>query len=339
MANGIQHTFFEYIRNSLPPNFSLAEALAELLDISTDSAYRRIRGEKMLSFEEIQLLCNRFKISVDQVLGLNTNNTTFSGDFINASNFNLDHYVQSMIDQLTLVNSFNEREMIYFAKDVPVFHYLMFPELAAFKFFIWMKTLIPDQPVTVNDSSMDEILETLVKKCRQLSRLYISIPGTEILSPENTTTTQWQIEYYREAKLFRSEKEVAVLYDKLDEMNNHMERQAEAGKKFLPGTTPGTDAAPYKLYINDFAIGDNTVLIKADNSRFCFVSHNSINYFFTRDERFMDYTAQFLNNVIRKSILVSSVGEKERAMFFNHTRRQIDKCRQTYLKSSGIIDY
>jgi hypothetical protein len=197
-----------------------------------------------------------------------------------------------------------------------------------------MKTIIPGQSANGQSESLDSIMTSLLAYSKKLADLYVRIPGTEILSPGNTATTQWQIEYAHEARLFRSEVEMEVLYDKLHEMNDHMERQAEAGKKFLPGQSPAT-GANYKLYVNDFVIGDNTVLIKAESAEVCFINHNAINYFFTRDRRFVKYTARFLESVIRKSILISSAGEKERSIFFNHTRRQIDLNRKSLVKAGG----
>lgn len=332
--NDIQHIFFESIRNSLPRNISLADELATVLNISTDSVYRRIRGEKMLSLEEIQLLCSHFRISIDEALSLHTNTTSFSGRFLDTHSFNLDKYLQDMLEQLSQIDVLQNKELIYFCKDVPLFQYFMFPELAAFKFFVWMKTLLPGNPANGQSENPDSIMTSLLAYCKKLADVYVRIPGIEILSPGNTATTQWQIEYARDAKLFKSAIELEVLYDKLHEMNDHMERQAEEGKKFLPGQSPSS-GVDYKVYVNDFVIGDNTVLVKADSSEVCFISHNAINYFFTRDKRFISYTRQFLENVIKKSIVISSAGEKERSMFFNHTRRQIDQSRKDLLRSAG----
>jgi hypothetical protein len=331
----IQHIFFESIKGSLPRNISLADEVADVLDISADSAYRRIRGEKMLSLEEIQVLCNHFKISVDEVLSLHTNATSFSGRFLDASTFSLDKYLQDMLEQLSSINHLQSKELIYFCKDVPIFQYFMFPELAAFKFYVWMKTLLPGQVANGQSESLDSIMTSLLAYSKKLADIYVQIPGTEILSPGNTGTTQWQIEYARDARLFKSEIEMEVLYDKLHEMNDHMERQAEAGKKFLPGQ-PYASGADYKLYVNDFVIGDNTVLVKGETGEVCFINHNAINYFFTRDRRFIKYTGRFLENVVRKSILISSAGEKERSIFFNHTRWQIDQSRKNLVRSAGL---
>ena len=45
----IQGNFFKQIKQNLPAHLSLADEVAELLNISQDSAYRRIRGEKSLA--------------------------------------------------------------------------------------------------------------------------------------------------------------------------------------------------------------------------------------------------------------------------------------------------
>ncbi|MDH4296849.1 MAG: hypothetical protein OEV74_11250, partial [Cyclobacteriaceae bacterium] len=59
IPNSIQSAFLEQIRKRLRPNVSFADALADALSISRDSAYRRIRGETVLSLDEVKILCNQ----------------------------------------------------------------------------------------------------------------------------------------------------------------------------------------------------------------------------------------------------------------------------------------
>ena len=72
VSNGSQQIFFQHIKTVLPAHLSLADEVAELLNISNDSAYRRIRGEKPIALEEIKKLCIHFKISLDQFMHLNS---------------------------------------------------------------------------------------------------------------------------------------------------------------------------------------------------------------------------------------------------------------------------
>lgn len=62
--------FFQYIKTKAPSHISFVDEIADLLAISNDSVYRRIRGGKMISLEEISKIASHFKVSVDQLLNL-----------------------------------------------------------------------------------------------------------------------------------------------------------------------------------------------------------------------------------------------------------------------------
>ncbi len=64
-STGAQQIFFGHIKGLLPQHISFVDEIAEVLNISNDSAYRRIRGEKSITLEEIKKLCTTFKISLD----------------------------------------------------------------------------------------------------------------------------------------------------------------------------------------------------------------------------------------------------------------------------------
>ena len=57
-----QAQFFKRLKPTIPAFSSLAAEVAATLKVSMDSAYRRIRGEKLLDFNEISLLCQEFKV-------------------------------------------------------------------------------------------------------------------------------------------------------------------------------------------------------------------------------------------------------------------------------------
>jgi plasmid maintenance system antidote protein VapI len=75
----IQGNFFKQIKQNLPAHLSLADEVAALLNISQDSAYRRIRGEKSLALDEIQLLATHYKISLDNFMNIQSESIVFRG--------------------------------------------------------------------------------------------------------------------------------------------------------------------------------------------------------------------------------------------------------------------
>ena len=122
--------------------------------------------------------------------------------------------------------------------------------------------------------------------------------------------------------------DIVGLHDCLLMMINHIERQAEAGCKFSLDGLPAYNRAAYKLYINEFILGDNTNLAVLNDSKVAYINHSVLNIIWTRDPEFTEYTYQHIQNIIRKSTLVSDVAEKERNRFFNTMREKIENRRK-----------
>ena len=73
----IQDAFFKQIKTQTDGKISMVDEIADLLHISNDSAYRRIRGETSLTFQEIGLLSNKYGISVDRLAMGHSNQVAF----------------------------------------------------------------------------------------------------------------------------------------------------------------------------------------------------------------------------------------------------------------------
>jgi hypothetical protein len=329
----LQINLFQHIKFALPSNLSLADEVADVLDVSIDSAYRRIRGEKQLSFEEIQKLSNHFHVSIDKILNIKSNSVLFSGNYIRHKDFDFLKYLDDQYKSFTYVDSFEQKELIYFSKDIPIFYYYMFPELAAFKFFVWMKTLLQFPEYTFEKFSAEKIDDIFFEKAKKIAAISCQIPTTEILNVENIQTTLRQIEYYKDTKLFASKSELDLMYTKLEEMIDHMENICVAGRKYLPGQKPLIAHPALKMYVNDFVIGDNNNLAILKGSKMCFVPHNTMNILSTQDEEFCNYSHDFIQNIIRKSTQISDIGERERVVFFNMIRERIDLYKHNEIKT------
>ena len=53
--NNMQLLFFQQIKELLPPHLAGADEIARVLNVSRDSAYRRMRGEKILRVGSIAI--------------------------------------------------------------------------------------------------------------------------------------------------------------------------------------------------------------------------------------------------------------------------------------------
>jgi hypothetical protein len=153
------------------------------------------------------------------------------------------------------------------------------------------------------------------------------------MNVENILTTLRQIEYYKDTGIFASKDELELLYSKLYEMIDHMENTCTIGKRYMPGQKPLHADAQVKVYVNDFVIGDNSNVVVLNEKKLCFINHNVMHFMLTQDETFSNYSYNFIQNIIQKSNLISEVGERERAMFFNMIRQRIDLHKQNEIKT------
>lgn len=83
----------------------------------------------------------------------------------------------------------------------------------------------------------------------------------------------------------------------------------------------------FELYKNDLLIADNTILFRIGERRIVFIPYNSFNILTTTNEIFCKQTDDYLANLISKCQKISTIGEKERQIFFNRMEQKIQKVR------------
>ena len=320
----VQQLFFQHIKANLPPHLSLVDEVAEVLNISNDSAYRRIRGEKVIGLEDIQKLCSHYKVSLDQFLHLKSEALIFTGRVNYESETVFEDYLESVYKNLSMINSFEKRHLFFLMKDIPPFVHFQVPELSAFKFYFWMRSILHyDSMQKLRFSISDTMYDKYYVLSKNVIEAYNKVPTTEIWNVESINSTIRQIEFFRESGLYKNPGDVKILYEKLEELINHIERQAETGLKFNIGTGPTKQSATYRLFVNEFVTLDNTLLAEMNEVRLTFINHSVLYFVTTRDEQFNNAMFTNLDNLMKKSTLISEVGEKERVRFFNRLRDKI----------------
>lgn len=323
-SNNSQIRFFQHIKSILPANVSFVDEIADLLEISNDSAYRRIRADKPISFEELQKLCVKYKVSLDQFLNLQSDAFIFTGKLGDEVNFYFENWLQEVLKQYSIISSFEKKHIYFLIKDLPFNLHFQIPELAAFKFFVWMQCFSGYQVAKGIKFAFDyPRFEEHNAIAQKIVHVYNTIPTTEIWNTEAINTTIRQIEYYHEAGGLVSIEQAHILFDKLEQLVNHIEKEAELGLKFRIGEQPNSAAAEYRLFNNELIIGDNSVLAELGDMRVTFLNHSFMHFIGTRDQAFNTAMFNNLNNIMQKSTLISSRDERERIQFFNRLREEM----------------
>jgi hypothetical protein len=312
-----QDFLFQRIKETLPSHVSLVDAVSEILHVSSDSAYRRIRGETPLVLEEAKILCDHYHLSLDTILHIKSGSTLFQNIRINADHYRYDRYLTDLISQLKHIGGFIQKEIIYQTKDVPIFHNFYFTPLIAFRYFFWMKTLLRHPDFAERHFELDCVPDEIVKLSHELIKEYNKIPSTEIWNTECINTAIMQIEFYKDSGYFTSTADIKTIYDALEQTFVHLKDQVEDGCKFLPGENARGRKENFRFFYNRVFLGDNTILVKTDRVKTVFLNYDVLNYLSTTDESFCNPCYEDMQNLLKRSTLISRTSEKHRNIFFN----------------------
>ena len=311
-----QEFLFQRIKELLPPHASLVDSVANILHVSSDSAYRRIRGETPLVLDEARELCQYFKLSLDQILNVKGGATLFQNVRIHTNNYNYEKYLRGLIQLVEYAGSFIHKEIIYQTKDMAVFHNFYYRPLTAFRYFFWMKSIIQDPGFADRDFEFSILSAEAEKLSKELVMAYNKVPSIEICNTECINSTISQIEFYKESGLFTSSADIRMVYESLEETIIHLKNEVEYGAKFMPEENPESKKSNFRFFYNRIILGDNTVLVVTDRVKTVFINYDVLNYMSTQDEGFCNPCYDDLHRMMKKSTLISQTSEKQRNIFF-----------------------
>jgi hypothetical protein len=324
LANSnLQVEFFARLKTYLPPHLSLVEELVDLLQISHDSVYRRIRGEKPIALEELKIISDHFRISLDALLCQKSNAVLFFRGEEEEKVSGFDEYLKGILKQMKYFNSFARRQMFYLCKDAPIFYFYLYPEIAAFKTFFWCRSVL-NEPDLINDKFdlNKHGFEQYYLVGKEIVKEYNCINSVELWNYESFNSTINQIEFYRDAGIFSSRENLEAVVESLVKVFDYLQELARNGVK---PSNISAEKKEVQFYINEIIIGSNTVLVHLDDQRMSIITYSVLKYLMTKDAQLCHDTFTSFNNLKNKSVLISQAGEKERARFFNTLRDKAHK--------------
>jgi hypothetical protein len=325
--------FIKRIKKVVPANISLADEIAGVLEISNDSAYRRLRGETAITLDEAMLLCNHFKINLDTSDSKTQGKVTFVYKSIGNEPDDLEEYLESVLHDFDLLKNAEYIHLSFAAEDIPLFHHLEYEYLTPFKFFYWKKAILGDPQVENEMFNRSLISDKSIALAKKIAATYNQIACTEVWTSNTVESTLSQIKYFWEAGLFETGDDAVRVIDDVLLMIEHIKKQADLGCKFSRySEKPGADKGSFDLYACEVQIGNNSVFIQADQTKSSYLSFNTFNSLFTFNLEYCLENERWINNLIKKSILISSVSEKQRYQFFKSMISMAQRLRNQILQ-------
>lgn len=323
-ASLIQSQFLAKIEDLIPAGTSLVAELADVLEISNDSAYRRMRGETLLSIDEIIRLCDQFRISFDAFARRESGLVTFRYTNIEPKITSFVQYLQSLQTDLERIAKAKFSQIIYACEDIPVFHHYAFDLIANFKMFYWMRSIMNVPELDNSYFKPEMVPQELRDQAHAIIHLYSQVPSIEIWCETTVQSTLKQIEYYWESGMFETKEEALAVCASLRMEIASIQKQAENSRKSVGDTPAGTPEKNYELYYSDIELTNNCVLVKMDAVQAVYLGHFSFYTMATLNEVYCEKTNAWLSSIIKKSTLISGVAEKQRYQFFRKAFKMMD---------------
>jgi len=302
------------LRNKTIGKSQLAQELTDLLHISQESVYRRLRCETAFTADEVAILASHFHFSLDELI---TNNPSgrisvrFQSLFKQKKVF--IGYLDSVIQ--TIKNVKQEKGSItYMARDLPISQSFQNQTLREFKIYYWTRVVLnrpPMQGYLLGDkidlgpinTSIDELMDH-----------YKHTQSVEFWSEDTLNSTLRQINYCYEFNLFRDASSCSDVLDSLISMLNHIEKKLDNHQE---------EDHSFQFYVSEVELSNNYIFLKSQEKRRVFLNFNTFNSLASNHPSFCDEVELMITHARQKSGLISGQSDIARKKYFNKMRNKV----------------
>jgi len=316
MVSELNKRLITKILNRIPKNRKVVVYLVNVLNISRESAYRRIRGDIPFTVEELITLAIDLEFSIDAFYDPEKQNHAFY-DLTRVEHDSNDFFVfvlKKYNELLEKVNCAKKVESTMAFNSFPTPFYAEFSHLFKFAYYKW---LYQENEISRNNPYSEVTLPSearLFQKKIQENMLRGS-NMVLILDMNIFLNLIKEIQYFYQRKLLTNE-EMLSLKDDILHLIEQYERMSQTG-------TIGTNKI--QLYLSSLCINSNTICFDYDGSTDPLFWIFTINPVVIQNKEFASMQKKWLNSLKRQSALITQSNEIMQAEFFFQQREFIDK--------------
>lgn len=320
----VQNYFIDQLKLILPDNLVLAQEISDILEITLDSAYRRIRCETLLSIDEVFKISSKYNLNIDDVFSNTSNTVRFDYIKLTDSELNFENYLLSIMSHIKELNKYENRKLIYVAEEMPIFYSFSSQKLTEFKLFYWQRSVLNISKYQKIKFEWGLFSQKIIDAARNTYNHYLTVPSQEIWTTETLNASLKQIKYYFDTGLINKKIALELLVD-YKEVVLKVQNNAEIGKKNINDINQ-----TFKLYNCNVVLGTNCIYTIMGNLKHSFISFNTLNSLKTNNPEFCNETEHWIKNIQQKSTLISKINEKERHHFFSTILNLLEKYYQNF---------
>jgi len=304
------------ILKHIPKNNNQVDYLANTLNISRESAYRRIRCAIPFTVEELVTLAINLDFSIDTIYENEKHNHSFH-DLSQMQNNTDDFFVLMLKNSYELIENIRvakKREAIMALNTFPPLLYVNYPALFKFMYYKW---LIQD-----NDSSQSKLFAETVLPDKAI--LFQKKIKGNILSCEKVVLILdmnvflnliKEIQYYYNRKLLTND-EIILLREDILRLIEEFERIVQTGTYRY---------AKIQIYLSSLCINLNSIHYSYDENVEPLFWIFTIYPVIIKNAKIISMQLKWINMLKRQSALITQSNEIMQAEFFFRQREYVNK--------------
>jgi hypothetical protein len=310
-----QRKLFELIKHKLPPKENLARAIAEVLHLGTDAAYKRLSTERLLDIHELMQLMQHYQLQwMDIALPLSPDQLWMQQRHFGSTRNSLHAYLQDLLHTFEYWKKQGCQQVCITQNELGVFQLAAAPELCQFYLFLWQKHVLNLSDFKHQKFSLQEAQATLQPLCEAMYEVYLQLPSLELWVSRTPLLLRQQLQYYQEAGLFDNENDHTALLRVYDKFVEHLALETQEARKIHFITQD--PHAPCQRYYHELLSGELALCASLNDSRHVWLQSQSLQVLYTQDAKF---TEPFLSNwqgLCHKAIHLNQQNEKWLSAFF-----------------------
>ncbi len=322
--NRFQVQFLHQLAERFEERGLMIQALSQTLSLSKDATYRRLRGDTVLSADELMALAEKYQLS----LSLDPTGIPFKYNQFEHAIRSPEDYFKQLEQYLHLVELLPDKTLYYATGDLPFFYEMLSPRLMSFKLYIYGITAWNFEAWKQQPFHPSLIDNRVLEMADRIGRTAYRIPGQELWTMSLLDTTLNQVEYMLLTGKFADNQDAVLILDEIKSTVHHLEKMASLGKKFAPGSDPSNSEVPFALSHNELINTNSIILIYSPVQSLLFITFVTPNYIHTKDDQLCARLQSWFADLVTVSNPLDASSGKYRSWYFNHLHEQVKRTRQ-----------
>ncbi|WP_163320795.1 helix-turn-helix domain-containing protein [Dysgonomonas sp. 520] len=316
MSNNIRTSIINKLLELMPPQTKPVDYLSDILDISKESAYRRLSGKMSFDIEELVTLSEELGFSLDELVALSDRNSKIVIDIKVEKDpkqgfmERMKRFKKSIDDRLSDEYSYSVAALNYLPSELCV-HY---NNLFKLSYYIWLYW--KDQNLHRTKYSEVEISPELEKLRKSIeSNVKQTKNNTLILDPNVFLGPLNLVLYFHSLNLI-TEDEKKVIKEELHSMLDSMEKEIRCEDLL--------DVRNF-YYLSNLNIDVNSGYYSWNDNTASFFSFNFFNRIVINKPEIYEAHKEWFLSLKRHSILITGSDEMAQAKYFRKQREYVNR--------------